>query len=38
VTLGPATGRSLAELMLLGQRPKLLEPFSFDRDTLVGSA
>jgi hypothetical protein len=24
--------------MLLGQRPKLLEPFSFDRDTLVGSA
>jgi glycine/D-amino acid oxidase-like deaminating enzyme len=38
VTLGPATGQSLAELILLGQRPKLLEPFSFHRSTNVGSS
>jgi D-amino-acid dehydrogenase len=38
VTLGPATGQSLAELMLVGRRPKRLEPFSFDRGTRLGSA
>ena len=31
VTLGPATGRSLSELIVTGQRPALLQPFSFDR-------
>jgi glycine/D-amino acid oxidase-like deaminating enzyme len=31
VTLGPATGQTLAQLMLTGQRPATLNPFSFDR-------
>jgi D-amino-acid dehydrogenase len=31
VTLGPVTGQSLAHLITTGERPALLEPFSFDR-------
>jgi glycine/D-amino acid oxidase-like deaminating enzyme len=31
VTLGPVTGKSLAELIVTGRRPAVLDPFSFDR-------
>lgn len=31
VTLGPVTGKSLTELMVTGQRPAVLDAFSFDR-------
>lgn len=31
ITLAPASGRALTELMLEGRRPAVLEPFRFDR-------
>jgi glycine/D-amino acid oxidase-like deaminating enzyme len=29
VTLGPATGRALADYLLTGRRPEVLTPFAF---------
>jgi D-amino-acid dehydrogenase len=31
VTLGPASGRAVAEFVRTGQRPDVLAPFRFDR-------
>jgi glycine/D-amino acid oxidase-like deaminating enzyme len=31
VTLGPASGRAVAEFVRTGRRPEVLEPFRFDR-------
>jgi glycine/D-amino acid oxidase-like deaminating enzyme len=38
VTLGPVTGRRLAELIMTGQRTDVLRPFAIDRPTLGAGA